>query len=217
MIGAYVRVSSRSQDAATQRDAIKRAAAARGDEIRIWREETRSVSHRGGKRPGVDELRELARRGELRKLYVFRLDRLTRTGIRDTLAIVEDLRTCGVELVTIADGFEVGGPAGDIVIAVMAWAAQMERAALGERISAARARVESAGGAWGRPARVDQRTAVRIRNLADARKSTRQIAIALKIPRSTVRAVVGEKGAYQPAPGTSTIPAKKKGQRGVGE
>jgi DNA invertase Pin-like site-specific DNA recombinase len=41
-----------------------------------------------------------------------------------------------------------------VVIAVVAWAAQMERQALGERISAARARVEAKGGRWGRPSRV---------------------------------------------------------------
>jgi DNA invertase Pin-like site-specific DNA recombinase len=200
-----------------QREAISRAATARGDDIRFWREETRSVSRRSNApRPALDELRELARAGALRRLYVFRLDRLTRTGIRDTLALVEELRAHGVELVTLADGFDVAGPAGDVVIAVMAWAAQMERAALGERISAARARVEATGGTWGRPRRVDTATEERILALLAEGTSTRKVASALKIPRSTVRRV-GQKGHPKTALGSGGNSAAKKNQWGVGQ
>ena len=39
---AYLRVSSRDQDFATQPSAIERAAKARGDEITEWRSEKRS-------------------------------------------------------------------------------------------------------------------------------------------------------------------------------
>lgn len=178
MVAAYVRVSTKSQDLGSQRSAIERAARARGHRIGKWfreKESGRSIS-----RPALDELRAAVRRGDVRTLYVFRLDRLTRSGIRDTLAIVEELRRGGCELVTLADGFDLGGPAADVVVAVMAWAAQMERAAIGERIAAARARAET----WGRPRRnVDVR---RARELAAKGKSVRQIAAALKVPRSTL-------------------------------
>ena len=55
----------------------------------------------------------------------------------------------------MADGFSLDGPAAEVVLAVMAWAAKMERLAIAERISAARERIESEGGRWGRPSRVD--------------------------------------------------------------
>ncbi len=50
-----------------------------------------------------------ARAGKLRgrRLYVFRLDRLTRTGIADTLTTIEELRTNGVEVLSVADGFDL--------------------------------------------------------------------------------------------------------------
>src|SRR6266852_4760025 len=150
---AYVRVSSRSQDHAMQRHAVERAAAARGDEVRVWYSEKRSAKTIA--RPVLDRLRADAREGKVRKLYVYRLDRLTRSGIRDTLEVVEELRAAGVELVTVADGFDLEGPAAEIVLCVMAWAAKMERLAINERISAARDRVEAEGGAWGRPRRMD--------------------------------------------------------------
>src|SRR6267143_1662557 len=146
-VAAYCRVSSKAQDFATQRSAIERAAYARGDLITDWRSEKRS-----GKllaRPELDRLRSDARAGLIRKLYVYRLDRLTRSGIADTLQVVEELRGHGCEVVSVADGLDLQGPAAEIILAVVAWAARMERLAINERISAARERVEAEGGKWG--------------------------------------------------------------------
>lgn len=188
---AYVRVSSKGQDDRSQRSAIRRAAGARGDDVATWFAEKRSATRND--RPELEALREAARRGELKRLYVFRLDRLTRTGVRDTLAIVEELRRHGCELVSVADGFDLQGPAAEVVIAVMAWAAKMERAALGERIAAARVRVEAAGGAWGRPRRMTDEQAEKAALLKSNGKSIRYIAAALKVPRSTVAAELSRK------------------------
>ena len=183
-VAAYIRVSSRSQDFPTQKAAIARAAEARGDAIGAWYSE--KASGRSLERPVLSDLRKRVQAGEVRKLYIFRIDRLTRSGIRDTLAVVEELRHCHCELVTVADGFQVDGPMSDIVLAVMAWAAQMERLAIGERIAAARKRVEAQGGRWGRPRRVHRKDRERIAELRAEGHSIRAIAMRLKIPRSTI-------------------------------
>lgn len=208
VIAAYLRVSSRSQDARSQRDAIERAAAARGETVTQWWSEQRSA--RSTDRPVLSELRAAARRGELRALYVFRLDRLTRSGIRDTLGLLEELRGAGVRVTTVSDGFSLDGPMSEVVIAVMAWAAQQERAALGERIAAARARVEASGGSWGRPQRVTADLERRIRKLRAEKMTIRQIAQRVRVPKSTVAAVLSEKGAYSEAKRTSKKPGLKK-------
>lgn len=194
MIAAYIRVSSKGQDFATQRDAILRASAARGDSIDLFFEEKRSGKSLD--RPKLAELVGYVQKGEVVKIYVFRVDRLTRRGIRDTLTIVETLRSCGCVLTTVADGFQLDGPAGDVVLAVMAWAAQMERQALAERISAARERVERQGGAWGRPRRIDPGTLAQARELSAGGRSIREIAVALKVPRATLSDALSEKGHY---------------------
>jgi DNA invertase Pin-like site-specific DNA recombinase len=181
---AYLRVSSKAQDFPTQKAAIERASAARGDEIGTWYAEKRSAKTIA--RPELDRLRADARAGLIRRLYVFRLDRLSRSGIRDTFDLVEELRAAGVEIVTVADGFTLEGPAAEVILAVMAWAAKMERLALSERVSAARERVEAEGGRWGRPRRMDEATRARARELKAAGRSVREIAIALKVPRATV-------------------------------
>jgi DNA invertase Pin-like site-specific DNA recombinase len=183
-IAAYIRVSSRAQDHATQRDAIERAAKNRGEKVGRWFAEKRSAKTM--ERPELAELRRVAAAGEVRKLYVFRLDRLARSGIRDTLALVHELKALGVELVTIADGFDVSGPAWEIIAAVMAWAAQMERLATNERISAARERIETEGRRWGRPPRLSEFERNRVVEAHARGLSVRTIARNLKIPRSTV-------------------------------
>jgi DNA invertase Pin-like site-specific DNA recombinase len=192
---AYIRVSSRAQDHATQRAAIERAALARGEEIAGWYAEKRSA-----KTMDRAELRRLladVRAGRLRgcRLYLFRLDRLTRTGIADTLTTLEELRAHGVEVVSVADGFDLNGPQAEIIIAVMAWAAKMERLALAERVASARDRVEAEGGSWGRPSRVDRVTRERAAKLRASGKTVREIARALKIPRSTIARALSQKGA----------------------
>lgn len=193
---AYLRVSTTQQDWKLQRAAVERAAAARGDRIpkRLWFEEKKSG--RNIERPVLQKLRAAVRAGVVGRLYVFRIDRLTRSGIRDTLALVEEFRRGGAELVSIADGFDLSGHGAEVVLAVLAWAAQMERNAIGERIKAARVRIEREGGRWGRPRSVDPATLVKARALERSGKSVRAIAIALKVPRSTLSDALAQRGHY---------------------
>jgi len=167
-----------------QSAAIERAAKLRGDQVDRWYSEERSA--RTIARPELERLRQDARQGLFRKLYVFRLDRLTRSGIRDTFELVEAFRSYGVELVSVADGFDLTGPASEVVLAVLAWAAKVERLAINDRISAARERIESEGKSWGRPRRLKEADRLRIAALRSEGRSVRQIAVALKLPRATV-------------------------------
>lgn len=192
MKAAYVRVSSKAQNLATQRDAIERIAAGSVDR---WFEEKKSGKNLA--RPVLDEVRAAVRAGSLRKLYVYRLDRLTRSGIRDTFEVVEELRRAGVQLVSASEPWlDLAGPFSDVILAVMAWAAQMERLAINERIASARERVEGEGGAWGRPGRghteKDKARGVVPLDLAAAKRmraegrTIRAISVALKVPRATL-------------------------------
>lgn len=195
-IAAYLRVSSRGQDVATQRDAIQRMARARGDRVALWFED--SLSGAKLARPQLRALRQAVHEGRVRKLYVFKLDRLGRSGIRDTLAVVQELRSNGCELASVTETFPLEGPVGEIVIAAIAWAAQMERQAIGDRIAAARIRVEASGGRWGRPRRVDPGTLATAKAMFIVQaKSIREISAALKIPRSTIADALSEKGHYK--------------------
>jgi len=198
---AYVRVSSKAQGYQTQKSAIEKAAAVRGDTIDAWYSEKKSA--KTVKRAQLNRLRADARSGRLRgrRLYLFRLDRLSRSGIRDTLAVVEELRGGGCEIVSISDGFDLAGPAAEIIVAVMSWASKMELLAKNERISAARERMEAEGKSWGRPRRMDDKLIAKATAIRTDGKTIRQIAVALKIPRATVaRTLASQKVAGKKVP-----------------
>lgn len=126
------------------------------------------------------------RAGKVGRLYLYRLDRLARSGIRDTFEVVEELRSHGCEVVTVADGFDLSGPAAEVVLAVMAWAAKMERLAINERIAAARERLRASGRPWGRPPRLSPQDREKIAQKRSQGLSVRAIAAALKVPKTTV-------------------------------
>jgi len=183
---AYMRVSSRSQTLETQQHAIHQAARGRGDQITRWYCET--MSGKKLDRPELNALLEDARGGGVSVLWVYKLDRLSRAGIRDTLNLLQELKTCGCQVKSVADGFALDGPAADVILAVLSWAAQMERAAIGDRVAAARVRLEAQGRTWGRPNRhlsLEQQTL--IRGLAEKKTSIRHIAMAAHVPKSTVQ------------------------------
>lgn len=184
MIAAYIRVSSESQDLATQRDAIERVARARGDEVGEWYAE--KASGRTLKRAELDRVRADARHGRVSRLYVFKLDRLTRSGLVDTVSVVREFQRAGVELVSATDGFDLTGPAAELIVGVMGWAAEFERQSIAIRTKAARARLEAEGGSWGRPRRMSPGDVERARALKNEGRSIREIAQAIKVPRATL-------------------------------
>lgn len=217
-VAAYVRVSSASQTATMQLDAIHRAAELRGDTIRPVETYADKMSGRTMARPSLERLRAAVRAHEVKRLYVFRLDRLTRSGIRDMLAIVDELKAHGCELVTIADGFDVSdtGPASEIILSMIAWAAKFERQAIGERIAAARLRVEAKGGAWGRPRRMGEAELRSAREMHEAGRTHRQIAVALKTPKATITRALERLGRKPPKKTMRPGALKRKGKRGSG-
>lgn len=185
---AYVRVSTPEQDYELQRLAIERAATARGDTELTWYSETRSG--RSWLRPELERLTSAAARGLHARVYVWRLDRLTRRGPADTLAVVEQLKNAGCQLVSVTEGFDFAGPMGELLIAMLGFGAQQEMSAQLDRQRAARVRLESEGRAWGRPRKLAPETAAKIVELRAAGRSIRSIAMAVKVPRSSVHDVL---------------------------
>lgn len=200
---AYVRVSTPQQGHDLQVAALQRAAAARGDTIAPGSIYSETMTGTKVERPVLRQLRQDARQGRLpRRLYVFALDRLTRTGIVDTIALLRELHGLGVEVISYSESFDLAGPTAEVVIAVMAWAAQQEVRRQGERRAAARARMEAEGRSWGAPPRVPPGDPRRARALElDAQgKSIREIAQHTGIPRTTVARYIAEAKKRPPHP-----------------
>jgi DNA invertase Pin-like site-specific DNA recombinase len=192
IVAGYIRVSSRGQDYEYQRVAIERAARARGEVIHRWYADV--ASGRTMERPQLRRLREAARQGAIQRLWVWRIDRLTRSGILDTLAAIASMRKAGCLVTSVADGFALDGPASDVVLAVLAWAAQMEREKIRENQAAARARMALEGRPWGRP-RVSENVRERIHELRrDQKLSVAKIARTVNVSKTTAWNVLQETG-----------------------
>jgi DNA invertase Pin-like site-specific DNA recombinase len=145
---AYLRVSTATQDEGMQREAIARAAGFRGEAIDDWF--TDEASRDRFDRPGLRALREMAGRGRVGVVWVWRLDRLG-AGALQLLQVVKELQSRGVRVISVSESFDSTGPMADVILAVIGGMAQSELEAIRERTAEARARAERAGKTWGRP------------------------------------------------------------------
>lgn len=138
MLVGYARVSTVEQDAALQRDALKRAGCER-----IF-EETAS----GGKvdRPELLRALDTMRRGDT--LVVWKLDRLARS-IAQLIETVGRLETLGVQFRSLTESIDTGTAGGRLTFHIFGAIAEFERALIRERtmagLQAARARGKKPG------------------------------------------------------------------------
>lgn len=145
----YSRVSSKSQDTASQDRELTRWAAAQDGPPPTWYRDTTTGTTMD--RPGMDRLLADVRAGVVRRVVVWRLDRLGRTA-RGLLELFDEFDRRGVVLVSLKDAIDSSTPAGRLMRTVLAAMAQFETEVRGERqragIEAAR---ERNGGAvpWG--------------------------------------------------------------------
>jgi DNA invertase Pin-like site-specific DNA recombinase len=144
--GIYLRVSTEGQTIETQRPDLERLAAARGWDP-VWYEDVAS----GVKdRPALRRLVEDARLGKVTVVAVWAIDRLGRS-MREVVKIIGDLDGYNVPLVSVRENWiEVSGPTRPLLISIMSWVAEMERARLVERTRAGMDQARRAGKRFGR-------------------------------------------------------------------
>lgn len=183
-VAAYIRVSSLGQSYEMQRDEILRSC----PNVSVWYEE--KASAKTNERAALQRLLADVRMGRVSALYIFRLDRLTRTGVGDTFKIVDELRRAGVTLRSVSDGVVVtpnkDDVTSDVLVFALSLAAKLELTAKNERIAAARTRAAKLGKSWGRPPRMTDDQVAKARSLKSEGKSTRYIARCLGVPLATV-------------------------------
>ena len=174
----YGRVSTSDQSTENQLTELRRYAADRGWSIAEYVDQ--GVSGARDSRPALDRLVADARRRRIDVVVCWRLDRLGR-NLRHLVVLVEELRSVGVDFVSLGEGIDATTPAGRLQLHVLAALAEFERARIAERVRAGLARVRASGRRRGRPTvNVDasdlQRTAhLSIRNAATSLGVTRSV------------------------------------------
>lgn len=108
------------------------------------------------------------------------------------MVAVRDLDRLGVQLVSVREAWlDTTGPTRTLLVAIFSWVAEQEREQRSARTKAGLARVRRVGSKSGkpigRPPRLDAAAVARVRALRAEGRSTRSIAMALHVPRGTVR------------------------------
>jgi DNA invertase Pin-like site-specific DNA recombinase len=192
-IAIYLRVSSKTQDTASQEAELKRWAATRDEPIEWYRD---SFTGKTMDRPGFSRLEREIAAGNVSTLVVWRLDRLGRTT--DGLStLFTYLRQRKVNLVSLREGLDLSTPAGRLVIHIMSSVAEFETEVRSERqmagIAAAKARGVKFGRRPGsRKSRIPQEKRTAIIEHKQAGWKVARIARAVGLSRQTVYVVLTE-------------------------
>jgi DNA invertase Pin-like site-specific DNA recombinase len=133
--------------------------------------------------------------GAIRKIVVWRLDRLSRTA--SSLTTLSDLTARKITLVLTKDGLHLATPAGRLVANVLASVAQYETEVRAERVMAglavARAKgVKLGGSKKGRPITVTEEQIKAVRRYRAEGMAMARIALAVALSRPTVYRLIGE-------------------------
>ena len=195
----YLRVSTDRQTVENQRPEVDRVITERGLEVVRAYEESESAVKR---RPEFDRMLAEAKAGTFDVLVVWALDRFGRAAV-DNLLAVRDLDAAGVTVVSAREPWlDTSGPFREPMMFLVSWLGEQERKRLIERthagIARAREKGTKSGKAIGRPKRLARADVERILELHWDGRSGREIAQALKVPRTTVRraleALAGQNG-----------------------
>ncbi|MDO4033225.1 recombinase family protein [Clavibacter michiganensis] len=140
----YTRVSTTSQDAQLQLDALVKDGVQKRD---VFADVT-SGSRAAIERPGMKKLLEYAEDGDT--IVVWRIDRLGRSML-DVLSTVKMLRERGVQIRSISDGIDPATTSGRLMLGMLASLAEYERELIVERVNAGIAVARDNGTRFGRP------------------------------------------------------------------
>ena len=162
----YTRVSTSSQDAQLQFDALVTAGVQKRD---VFADVT-SGSRTAIERPGMRKLLDYAEAGDT--VVVWRVDRLGRSLV-DVLNTVNLLRERGIHVRSISDGIDPATSTGRLMLNMLATLAEYERELIVERVNAGIAAARQSGTRFGRPVLDPVVIAEKLQLVADARSRGR--------------------------------------------
>lgn len=170
----YTRISTPSQDAQLQVDALMAA----GVEPRDIFADITSGSRAAVDRPGMARLLKYAAAGDT--VVVWRVDRLGRSLI-DVLNTVKLLREKGIGIQSVQDGIDPATSSGRLMLNMLATLAEYERELITERVNAGIAAARQSGTRFGRPPVDPKVVAEKLAVAIDARAKGRTAADAARL------------------------------------
>jgi len=181
----YTRVSTggQTQSLQTQLDVCRRAAQHRGLEIVM--EVSEIVSGVAKQLPNRENLLKSARRGEFDTVIVTRLDRFGRSLI-DLLATWKELRSLGVNFISIEDGIDFSTPMGQFQANLLGVIAEFERSLINERTNEGRQAAKERGVRFGRKPKLTEEAENEIKALLSEGHTQIELAKLYKVSRGAI-------------------------------
>lgn len=187
-VGLYARVSTHDQQTLPlQLSAMREHAERRGWTVALVVEDVGSGVR---DRPKREDLMRAARRREIDRILVWRLDRWGRSLV-DLITTLQELTALGVGFVSLGEALDLTTPSGRAPAGMLAVFAEFERDILRDRVKAGIAQARKEGRHHGRPRTIARHEAEVIR-LSQKGVSKREIAKRTGISRASVRNLLGD-------------------------
>jgi putative DNA-invertase from lambdoid prophage Rac len=187
--GLYARVSTHDQQTLPlQLAAMRDYVASRGWKTAI---EIQDVGSGASLRPQREELLKAARRRELDRIVVWRLDRWGRS-LLDLVITLEELASLNVGFVSLSEALDLTTPSGRALAGMLAVFAEFERDILRDRVRAGIAQARKEGRPHGRPPSV-RKYVPQVRALATKGLTKSEISPRLRISRTSVRRFLSQR------------------------
>lgn len=188
-----VRVSTKRQDEASQVPDLARWQNGQANPEKVRRYMDRYTG-KSMDRPGWNKLWAAVERGEVKRIVIWRLDRLGRTAAGLT-RLFEELRARKINLVSLKDGLDLATPAGRLMANVLASVAQFETEVRAERVLAGQEAARVAGKTWGgskkgRLLKVTSEQIAAVARMKAAEESVTAMARATGLSRPTIYNII---------------------------
>lgn len=108
------------------------------------------VSGKTTDRPQFQAMLAAAQAGQVQRIVAMKLDRMAR-NVREFLAVVDQLKAWGCDLVLVKESFDTSTPHGRFALTMFAAMAELEASTITERVMSGKAQKASKGGFNGAP------------------------------------------------------------------
>ncbi len=182
-VAIYARVSTSDQSPDMQLRDLCELAERRSFEVVREYIDT-GISGAADSRPALDDLLADARRGRLKAVLVWKLDRLGRS-LPHLVRLLEEFREMGVALISLSEGLDFTTTVGKLLYQMISAFAEFERDCIRERVRAGMRNARARGKRIGRPPVVVD--AAEVARLRAQKASWHEIAEQLGVGATTAR------------------------------
>ena len=131
MNAAYARQSVEKKNSISIEGQIELCENTAGEKLKVYKD--RGYSGKNTDRPGFQKLLKDIEANKIEKLYVYRLDRFSRS-VADFGRLWETLKAHNVEFVSVNENFDTSTPMGRAMLHIIMVFAQLERETTAERV-----------------------------------------------------------------------------------